>query len=188
MMKSRTAVKLALGVIFCFGSQVFSFNPGMVNWGSLSREFIKKNKLSRFVCIIPDASLESKQWPLENFDETIKYLKTYYSKYKIVLLGVDKNKIEWLRKRNPDIIIPPELLNLRVSYLLFKESNLIIAHDGGPMHMAWASGASVIALMPKHLNLNYYGPLGKNVRIISEEIKNIKTDKVKEFIDSLLSK
>ena len=151
-------------------------------------ELIEKNKLKKFICIVPDASLEVKQWPLERFDEIIKYLRAHYNKYKIVLIGADKEKVEWLYKRNPTIIAPDELLNLRVSYLLFKRSDLVIAHDGGPMHMAWTSKANLIALMPKHLNLNYYGPLGRNVKILSEEIKDIGTEKVKLCIDELLNK
>ncbi len=150
--------------------------------------FIWTYKLDKFVCIVPDASLEVKQWPLVKFDEIIKYIKSNYPRYKIVVIGADEKKVSWLYKRNPDIIVPNELLDLRVSYLLFKQSNLTIAPDGGPMHLAWASKAKLIALMPKYLNLNYYGPLGKNVKIFSEEIEDIKADSVKLSIDSFLKR
>ena len=149
-------------------------------------EFIRKNKLKKFVIMVPDASLEYKQWPLERFDIIIKYIKENYPKYKIVLLGSDKEKINWLKNKNSDVVIPSELLNLRITYLLFKRSELVVAHDGGPMHLAWAGRSNLIALMPKHLNIKYYGPLAKNSIVISDNIKNIGTEEVERHIHEFL--
>ncbi len=148
--------------------------------------FIKMNKLKRFICIVPDASLESKQLPLDRFNDVIRYINKNYKNYKIILLGLDKRKIAWLKRRNNFIISPSRLLNLRAIYLLFKKSELVIAHDGGPMHLAWAARTRLVALIPAHLSLNYTRPLGKNVRVISDIVQNIKTERVIKEIDNLI--
>src|SRR3989344_3587130 len=151
-------------------------------------DIIKRYNLKKFICIVPDASLEYKQWPLERFDKIIKYIKIYYSSYKIVIIGSDKKKINQLVKNNKGVIAPPESINLRVSYLLFKKCSLVITHDGGPMHLAGAANAKIIAFIPKHLNLNYYSPLGKHIELISDDVKNIDVEKVKKLIDDFLKK
>ena len=151
-----------------------------------AKNFMKKNGLKKFICLVPDASLEAKQWPLKKFDELIKSLQRSHSKYKIVLLGSDRNKMEWLKNNNADVIVPEELLDLRVTSILFKKSQLVITHDGGPMHLAWANRAKLIALMPKYLNLNYYKPLGKEITILSENIKNLESGKVANYADKIL--
>ena len=151
-------------------------------------DIIKRYNLKKFICIVPDASLEYKQWPLERFDKIIKYIKIYYSSYKIVIIGSDKKKIDQLVKNNKGVIAPPESINLRVSYLLFKKCSLVITHDGGPMHLAGAANAKIIAFIPKHLNLNYYSPLGKHIELISDDVKNIDVEKVKKLIDDFLKK
>ncbi len=152
-----------------------------------ANELIKDFKLKKFVCIVPDASLEYKQWPLERFDKIIKYLHRNYLKYKVVLIGYDKDKMNWLKKINPEIIVPEELLDLRVSYLLFKKSHLVITHDGGPMHIAGAANCNMIAFIPKHLAIPYYKPLSKNSRIINKDTKNISVEEVEEVIERFLS-
>lgn len=151
-------------------------------------QIIKKYNLKKFICIVPDASLKYKQWPLDRFDKIIKYIKKYYASYKIVIIGSDKKKIDWLVRNNKDIVVPPGLLDLRVTYLLFKKSSIVILHDGGPMHIAGAANAKIIAFIPKHLNLNYYKPLGKDVEIISDDVKNIGVEKVKRLIDGFIKK
>ncbi len=148
---------------------------------------INKFKLKKFICIVPDASLKYKQWSLERFNKIIKYIVKNYPKYQIILVGADRKKMNWLKKRNLKIIVPEELLDLRVSYLLFKKSSLVIAHDGGPMHLAEAANSNLIAFIPKHLAPAYYWPQGKNFKIISKDVKNISVEDVREAIDGFLS-
>lgn len=150
-------------------------------------EIIKKFKLKKFICIVPDASLKYKQWPLKRFDLIIKYIYTNYPKYKIILIGSDKEKINWLKKRNENLIVPEELLDLRVSYLLFKKSNLVITHDGGPMHIAGAADCNMIAFIPKHLAIPYYKPLSKNSKIINKDVEDISVEEVEKAVDKFLS-
>jgi len=149
---------------------------------------IRRYKLRKFICIIPDASLEYKQWPLEKFNEIIAYLADKYNEYKVILIGHDMNKMKWLSKRNPQIIMPNELINLRISYLLLKKCSLVITHDGGPMHLAGAANVKIIAFIPRHLALPYYRPLGDKVSIISKDTKKISVEEVKREIDKILNR
>ncbi len=151
-------------------------------------KIIRRYKLRKFICIIPDAGLEYKQWPLEKFNEIIAHLADKYKEYKVILIGHDMNKMKWLSKRNPQIIMPDELINLRIAYLLFKKCSLVITHDGGPMHLAGAANAKIIAFIPGHLALPYYRPLGDKVSIISKDIKKISVEEVKREIDKILDR
>jgi len=64
----------------------------------IMRTLMKKHglKSNQFISIIPDASMDKKAWPLNRYNELIKRLHKKYPKKKIVLLGTDKEKIEWL--------------------------------------------------------------------------------------------
>jgi ADP-heptose:LPS heptosyltransferase len=150
----------------------------------------KENGLKKYIVIVPDASLDKKQWSLDNYDEAIKFITKTYKEQKIIIAGVDNLKLNWLAERNPHII-KLNKPNLRVLYLLFKDSSLVIAPDGGPMHLAWASNAKLIALMAGYLGIKYIGPLGKDSKILVSDIDNInsiKVDEVKKAIREHLDK
>lgn len=153
----------------------------------------KKYRLKKFISIVPDASLPDKQWPIQNWDEIIRYLKDSYKNYGILILGINKKKIDFLIKRNPHIINPAQLLPLRVIYLIFKRSSLVITQDGGPMHLAWAGKSSLITLISgykyrsKKLNkFNYIRPLNKNSMVLYNNMDKIKIEEVKSAIDKML--
>ena len=150
------------------------------------KHLIKEYSLKKFICINPDASLEQKQWGLENFDELIKFLSEKYPKYKIILVGSDEKKINLLVKKNPKVISLVKE-NLRIVYLLFKKSSLVIAPDGGPMHIAWTAKTNLIAIIPKYLNLNNISPLGKKSKVIHKEINKITVEEVKKEIKRVFS-
>ena len=150
-------------------------------------KFIIENKLKKFICIVPDASLEYKQLPLERFDEIIKYVTKNYKDYKIVLIGADFKKMNFLKKENPNILLPNKIIDLRVTYLLFKKCDLIIAHDGGLTHLGGVADAKMIVFFPEHLALAYYKPLSKNAVIISKNAKNITVKEVEKEIDKFLN-
>ena len=153
---------------------------------------IKKYKLNNFVCIFPVASFEKKQLSLEKFDFLIKYIYKKYGKYKIVLMGSeqDRSKINCLLKKNKFCILITNL-NLRELYLLLKKSSLVIAHDGGAMHLAWTAKTNLIALMLGSLPVNYLKPLNKNSRTIisrKENMNSITLEKIEKEIDFFLNK
>lgn len=149
-------------------------------------KLISQYKLNKFICLLPDSSLEKKQWSLNKWDVLIKDLQKKYPQIKILVLGIDNKKILFLKKQNPKIIIFEKPLPLRVLYLLFKKASLTICHDGGTMHLAWAGNSNLLALMEKSLPVNYVKPLGKNSHIIETEIKSLSVSSVLEKIDKIL--
>jgi len=151
-----------------------------------TEEFIKKYKLRKFISILPDASLEKKQWPMQNWDALIKHIQRKYPRYQILLLGMDNSKLEKLKKNNLNVILPNSPLSLRYLYLLFQRSILTICHDGGPMHLAWAGKSKLLALMDENLPVDYVKPLGKNSQFIKTDIKTLKLGEVIKKVDSIL--
>jgi len=95
---------------------------------------------------------------------------------------------EWLTallQKNPNIVVVdilspdiPEKLNdnvlaygnkdLRILGAFFRACNLYVSADTGPMHLAVASGAKVLALFNK-TNMEVYGALGANNKTIDIE-------------------
>lgn len=152
-------------------------------------EFISKNNLKKFVCISPESNQPNMQWSLEEFDKVIKFIKNNYKDYKIVLLGVDNEKLDYLSERNPGIINLRKA-NLRMVYLLFKKSNLVVSLDTGTMHLAWAGNSNLLCiLMPvSEPTINHTMPLGKNSRHITGEGQIPKAERVNEEIERILDK
>ena len=120
-----------------------------------SKKIIKEKKLTDYICIIPGATNELKKWPKEKFNELIKKINKEYPKKRILLVGGNDEKkiIKDLEKnKNCTSLINK---NLRVLPQIFKKSKLVITNDGGPMHIAWISGAKVLALWgPTNLDLD----------------------------------
>lgn len=151
-------------------------------------EFIKKHKLTKFICLVPDATVEKIQWNLENWDKIIKFIRKKYPEYKILLPGGNMEKLIWIQKRNPETIIPePEInKNLRAVYLLFKKSALVMSQEGGPMIMAWASKTNTISIRDVCNPDEHTKPLGKNAINIYNDINKITVKEVKEAISRSL--
>lgn len=152
------------------------------------KTIVKKHSLKKYICIVPDASIKKKQWSLTKFNSLIKHLNKTYPKQKILLIGSDEKKILYLAKHNlKSISILNE--NLRTVSLLFKNSSLVLTHDGGAMHIAWATKSKLLALFSKYLNINYLRPLGKDSHVIiakhadmnSISLREVK-DKIKEIL------
>ncbi len=110
--------------------------------------FIKEKDLKNFICIVPGAKTRAKdrKWPEENFTELVKNFSKKYPNYKILLIGgsEDKTLIDNLTLNKN--CLPIINFNLRELSIIFKKSKMVIANDGGPMHIAWVSGAELIFL------------------------------------------
>jgi ADP-heptose:LPS heptosyltransferase len=109
------------------------------------KKFLLKNNLTQFICICPGATKEIKKWPKDRFNGLIKRLNKKYPDLKIVVCGGgDERDLIMDLSKNKNCI-PLIDFNLRLLALLFRKSQLVIANDGGPMHLAWVSGAKLIA-------------------------------------------
>ncbi len=138
-------------------------------------EFIKNNKLKNFVCFFPLAGLSEKQWPLRNWE---KIIKNFDKKYQVLILGTSKEErilTELSRlNKNSKVFVNFDLRKLSV---LFKKSKFVLTQDGGPMHIAWVSGAKLIELHNLFLfGMNKVIPLGKSSNIIYT--KNVNMDSI----------
>jgi len=150
-------------------------------------DFIREHNLKKFICINPDATHEGKQWPLEKFDELIKWLKKRYPEEELVLVGADKEKLDWLFDRTSGLI-RLERANLRMLYCLFKKCDLNITLDGGPMHLAWVGKSKLLALILKFSepSVENIKPLGENTKYLLETDKKISVKEVKKEVNKFL--
>lgn len=150
-------------------------------------KFFKNNKISKSITFCIDANNDIKQWPLDKFDEVIKYINKKYPEYKIILLGIDKVKMDYLMQKNPKCIslFKP---NLRTIFLVFKRNKLVVGPDGGTMHLAWVTRTNTITLVPDAFKpyIGSNNPLGKNSIMIFKNFRYISTREVKELIDKIL--
>jgi ADP-heptose:LPS heptosyltransferase len=144
-----------------------------------AENFIKFHHLKKFICIVPGTGHELQKWKLENFDKVIKYLAENYPDQKVVLVGSskDKKEINYLMKNKNCISLID--FNLRALSILFKKSKGVIALDGGPMHIAWVSGAKLIALLGP-LDLKLLKPLNNSIIIHHKLPCNPCNKKIKE--------
>lgn len=150
---------------------------------------LKENSLKKgkYIVLIPDASYPEKQWPFEEWNKLIRYILKNYPDKKIVITGADMEKLSWFKKRNKSIILLKTYL--RAAYLLLKYSSLVIAQDGGPMHMAWASKAKVIAIIAAgRIPVHYFQPLGKNADTMASYVKKLKYEEVIPHVEKALGK
>jgi len=116
--------------------------------GSDVNRFIKQNKIKKFISMVIDASDEKRQWPLRNFDQLIKHLNKEYPKHRLLLLSVDKKKMNFLLKRNPHCIslLRKNLRHIFLDFSFILELYFIIL-AGLPMTTA-LSGIFLITMLP----------------------------------------
>jgi len=148
-------------------------------------DIIRKNKLNKFICLLPFAAFEKKQLNKDKWEEITQYLLKNYKDHKIIILGTKIKKIDEFVRKNPGVIklVP---LNLRELYLLFQKSRLVIAHDGGPMHLAWAGNSNLIGIVADYINADFI-PLGENSKMIKTDLKELGFESIKKEIDYFLN-
>lgn len=135
----------------------------------IANEFLKKHKLKKYICICPGATSKKKQWSPERFDALIKKLNIWMSDYKILICGGnnDLDLINYLcGNKNTFPLIN---FNLRLLSIIFKKSGMVISNDGGPLQIAWVSGAKALALWGP-IDLTTVRPLKKS-RLIHHQNK-----------------
>lgn len=124
------------------------------------------------VCLNPGGNWEPKRWPRENFSRLADRLIDEYGA-KVILSGAKTDS--WLieeitQKMSNKPIVAYGAINLKQLACLFREADLVISGDSGPLHIAAAMGTDVIALFgPTSPTIT--GPLGKGrIRIIRKPI------------------
>lgn len=149
-------------------------------------EVIRKNKLGKFICLLPFATFEKKQLEMDKWEEITQYLLKNYKDHKLIILGTEIEKIDEFIRKNPGTMkLDP--INLRELYLLFQKSKLVIAHDGGPMHLSWAGNSNLIGIVPEHFHTDYFNPLGENSKMIKVNLKGFDFEIIKKEIKYFLN-
>ncbi len=123
-----------------------------------------------YVVFHPGSNWAPKRWPIHHFAQLGNELSSRYG-VTLVITGTSEDKA--LAHRLQSLLYKPPIdligkTSLTELSSIFRRSSLVISGDTGPMHLATASGAKVIALYgPTSPLLN--GPRGKdNFRVIWE--------------------
>lgn len=114
--------------------------------GLLEREGVGREE--KIVVINPGGNWDPKRWPKENFAKLADQIAKRFNA-RIILSGAKKDiglaqDIKDLMEAKP--VITAGKTNLKQLGALLERSDLVVANDSGPMHMAVAVGAKVIAL------------------------------------------
>ncbi len=119
-------------------------------------------KGKRFIALNAGGNWDPKRWPAENFAKLGDEISER-SGASVVLTGAEKDialaeKISGLMKHKPFILCGKT--NLKTLGAIFKKAVCVISNDSGPMHLAAAAGAPVIAIFgPTSPELT--GPYGR---------------------------
>lgn len=154
--------------------------------------FIQEKGIKDYIAIFPLTDAPSKQWPINYFEEILKWLRQF--NYDIVLVGTRKHQedLEKMAKFNSKCRVATNF-NLRELFVLFKKSKMLLAQDGGPFHIAWTAKTNTVELVrpfPPELAAGKFKALG-NTKIIwskDTDIKNIDIEEVKKAIKETLDK
>lgn len=154
----------------------------------LSNAQVKENDF--VVCLNPGGNWEPKRWPKENFSKLANRLVEEYGA-KVILSGArsDSELINEIAKGMSDKpILACGVMNLKQLACLFRKTNLVISGDSGPLHIAAAVGADIIALFgPTSPKITV--PVGRGrIRIIQKPIDCVIPCYKKDCKDNLCMK
>jgi len=149
-------------------------------------KYLDDNTLGDFICIMPCANGEYKQWPMERWSEIINFCIS--SGFEVILLGSKKeeDKLNELASKYMSCKVLTDM-NLRSISLLFKDSSLTLGSDSGVLHIAGASGKPVIVLSPSKPAIFKNGkfmPLGESKVMWANgaDMSSITVEQVKDAI------
>lgn len=147
-------------------------------------EFWKNNNLSNediVIAISPGGGWYLNWWPYENFAELANKLGDYNRNVKIIWVG-GKAEYEILHrieeKYNGKMISAVGQTTIPQLAALYSKVRLVVTNDGGPMHVATAVKAKVLALFGPS-PYKRFGPLGINSSVIT---KNYKCSPCPQFV------
>jgi heptosyltransferase I len=140
--------------------EIFISDSDVMNGEEILRDAGIKDK--KFIVLNAGGNWNPKRWPAENFAELGDRIAEKIGAH-VVLTGAEKDlvlaeKISGLMKHKPYILCGKT--DLKTLGAIFKKAMCVISNDSGPMHLAVAMKAKVIALFgPTSPKLT--GPYGK---------------------------
>ena len=136
----------------------------------LANDFLKKNKVEKYVVFSPGATSDTKRWPEKKFDKLIDLFHKKYPKHKILISGAgnDEGMIKRLSNNRKSFCVPVVNFNLRGMSVIFGKADCVIANDGVATDISWVSGGNLIELSGP-VDRKVFGPL-RNTKIIYHDI------------------
>ncbi|MDC0468126.1 glycosyltransferase family 9 protein [Bacteroidia bacterium] len=166
-------------------------------------KFIEQEGLNEFVIIHAGARDKARRWPIDRFQEIIKYINERYSMSCMLVGGEDDRELNdqclsgVQDKNNRNVVGTFDLIEYAA---LCSKASLFIGNESGPLHIAAAQNTPNIALFgpgvknvfypknDKSIVHHYFLANGhKNQTIENSTIFSITTSEVKQSIDQLLS-
>ncbi|MCG6534916.1 MAG: lipopolysaccharide heptosyltransferase II [Syntrophales bacterium LBB04] len=135
------------------------------------RELLKLKEITgrKFVAVNPVALWETKLWEDEKFAKLGDMIAEQYG-LPVVFTGMDKARIDHiLDKMNAAAINLAGETSLRELACLYRQAEVVITTDSGPMHIAAAMETPVVALFGPTDPVRT-GPFGKNHIVIRKNI------------------
>ena len=153
--------------------------PGPMVWTSFddrsaAKRFIAENGLDcRWVGLHLGSGpvMSYKRWPTERFIEVARALVQRFACRVVIFGGSDEAPMakDAAGKIGEAAIIAAGHLTIRQSFEVMKRSALFVSNDSGPMHLAAAAGAPVIALFGPTLDYKT-SPLGAHSTILTAPV------------------
>ncbi len=114
-----------------------------------AEEFFNKSlsKNKTVVGILPAGSWQSKKFDKERWVDICKIIKEKYNVIFLLLWGPgDKDDADFINKHFPEVSVMIPQTDLILMSAFIKQSDIIIANDSGPMHIAVALGIPVLGI------------------------------------------
>ncbi len=158
-----------------------------------------------YAVIQPGARYFTKQWSLENFAATSRWLWKSHGLRSVVNLGPDEQKMaaSAVALFGESGVVPPSL-NLRELIALIAGAKLFVGNDTGPSHLAAATGVPAVVIFGSTSSV-HWRPWQSNHRVVQNEfacnpckghrcyafdeprcILSVTPDQVREACESLL--
>lgn len=189
--KKAHAIEILLELLAVLGYPV-QLNTRLTFSKAQTSEFIQKTVLDSepYILVFPDSRRKEKVWPY--FYQLIEHFLLVNKGYKIILAGNDEaQKYSMLpRERVINLIGKTEMTDL---ISLIEKCSLVITNDSGPMHLAVAMDAKVLALFgpTDPLQFGPYPLYSKNhyvLRAPSSNMEELTVANVMQTLNEMLEK
>ena len=112
----------------------------------VKKYFANLDSKREFIAIAPGSIWNTKKYPIEYFEEIIKFLT---GKFIIILIGSEKEKKicdEIASKFDEDVISAAGKFSLLESIEVLKKTKILISNDSAPTHLGMCAGIPVLTL------------------------------------------
>jgi heptosyltransferase-2 len=117
-------------------------------------KLLDKINSDKMICVAPGSKWNTKKWAKENYSSLCNEL--IQNGYNVILVGSKSDIAEctYIKEHNRNVINLCGLLTINETVVVIKKSSLLISNDSAPVHIASATGTSVIDI---------YGPTNSEI-------------------------